>query len=127
MEGYDALADKEDLFNSRLVQFYEDSEVHEEFDQIDNGYIWIDTGNPNEAKEMRFKIQTFQKFMKKMGSNWSFRECTNFLQTGGGEPKKKYANIQTRHWVCKMPKIPEYKTKDIRNDFKKPPAPWSDN
>jgi hypothetical protein len=76
---------------------------------------------------MRFKIQTFQKFMKKMGSNWSFRECTNFLQTGGGEPKKKYVNIQTRHWVCKMPKIPEYKTKDLNNDFKKPPAPWSDN
>tara|TARA_R100001086_G_scaffold2443_2_gene1719 strand:- start:15398 stop:16996 length:1599 start_codon:yes stop_codon:yes gene_type:complete len=126
MEGYDALADKEDLFNSRMVQFYEDSEVHEEFDQIDNGYIWIDTGNPNEAKEMRFKVQTFQKFMKKMGSNWSFRECTNFLQTGGGEPKKKYANIQTRHWVCKMPKIPEYKTKDVKNDVKIP-APWSDN
>ncbi|MFZ9069339.1 MAG: ATP-binding cassette domain-containing protein, partial [bacterium] len=49
----------------------------EEFDQIDNGYIWIDNPDASQASELRFKIQTFQRFMKKMGNNWNNRECTN--------------------------------------------------
>ena len=125
MEGYDAMADKDDLFNSRLVQFFEDCETHQEFDQIDNGYIWLDDPDITKATELRFKVQTFQKFMKKMGNNWSSRECINFLQVGGAEPKKKHANVQTRHWRCPMPKLPEYKRKEVKHDKAK--APWQDH
>ena len=63
--------------------------------------------------------------MKKMGSNWNNRECTNFLQVGGAEPKKKHANIQTRHWRSPMPKLPEYKRKEVKHDKSK--APWQDH
>jgi len=125
MEGYDAMADKDDLFNSKMVQFFEDCELHDEFDQIDNGYLWIDNQDLTTATEIRFKIQTFQRFMKKMGSNWNNRECTNFLQTGGAEPKKKYANIQTRHWRCPKPKLPEYKKKEVTHA--KTNAPWENS
>jgi hypothetical protein len=88
MEGYDAMADKDDLFNSRLVQFFEDCETHEEFDQIDNGYIWLDDPDITKATELRFKVQTFQKFMKKMGNNWSSRECINFYRWVGRNLKR---------------------------------------
>jgi hypothetical protein len=125
MEGYDALADKDDFYNSKMVQFFEDSELHESFDQIDNGYLWLDNQDVTKATELRFKIQTFQKFMKKMGSNWGYKECTNFLQSGGATPSKKHDNIQTRHWRSPMPKIQQYKNKEVRHEKKS--APWQDN
>ena len=96
-----------------------------EADQIDNGYLWLDNQDVTKATELRFKIQTFQKFMKKMGSNWGYKECTNFLQSGGATPSKKHDNIQTRHWRSPMPKIQQYKNKEVRHEKKS--APWQDN
>ena len=125
MEGYDAVADKDDMFNSKMVQFFEDCEVHDEFDQIENGYIWLDNPDAAKATELRFKLQTFQRFMKKMGNNWNNRECVNFLQVGGAKPKKDYGKIQSRHWTCPMPKLPEYKKKEVKHEKAK--APWQDH
>ena len=119
MEGFDAHEEREDVFNSRLSQFLEDTEDTTEFDQIDSGNIWID------KVEMRFKLETFRKFMKKMGYNWSERDCTRFLEQGGAQPKKKFQNIDTRHWVVNLPKQTEHKNKDVK--FTKKKAAWEDN
>jgi len=61
MEGFDAHEEQSDVFNSRLSQFLEDVEDTTEFDQIESGNIWID------KVEMRFKLETFRKFMKEDG------------------------------------------------------------
>jgi hypothetical protein len=63
MEGYDEHEEREDIFNSRMSRFLEDVEDTTEFDQIDSGNIWKD------QYEMRFKLETFRSFMKKMGYN----------------------------------------------------------
>lgn len=125
IEGYDAMEEKDDIFNSRMIQFLEDCELHTEFSQISNGYMWLDDENPGKATEMRFKTELFQRFMKKNGSNWSNRECTNFLQVGGAEPKKKHNGVDTRHWLVSMPKLPEYKNKEVKHV--KAAAPWENN
>ena len=82
------------------------------------GY-WID------ENEMRFKLETFRSFMKKMGYNWNEKECTRFLETGGAIPKKKFQNISSRHWVVALPKQTEHKNKDVK--FVKAKAAWEDN
>ena len=74
---------------------------------------------------MRFKLETFRKFMKKMGYNWSERDCTRFLEQGGAQPKKKFQNIDTRHWVVNLPKQTEHKNKDVK--FTKKKVAWEDN
>ena len=125
IEGYDAMEEKDDIFNSRMVQFLEDCEIHPDFSQISSGYLWLDNENPHEAKEMRFKTELFQRFMKKNGNNWSNRECTNFLQVGGAEPKKKFDGTDARHWKVEMPKLPEYKNKEVTHV--KTAAPWENN
>jgi hypothetical protein len=119
MEGYDEHEEREDVFNSRMSRFLEDVEDTTEFDQIDSGNIWKD------ASEMRFKLETFRSFMKKMGYNWNEKECTRFLETGGAQPKKKFQNISSRHWVVSLPKQTEHKNKDVK--FTKPKASWEDN
>ena len=119
MEGFDAVEERVDVFNSRITQFLEETEDTTEFDQIDSGNIWID------KVEMRFKLETFRKFMKKMGYNWSERECTRFLEQGGALPKKKFQSIDTRHWVVNLPKQNEHKNKDVK--FIKQKAAWEDN
>jgi len=119
MEGFDAYEEQSDVFNSRLSQFLEDVEDTTEFDQIESGNIWID------KVEMRFKLETFRKFMKKMGYNWSEKDCTRFLEAGGATPKKKFQNIDTRHWVVSLPKQSEHKNKDVK--FVKQKAAWEDN
>ena len=58
-----------------MSRFLEDVEDTTEFDQIDSGNIWKDD------TEMRFKLETFRNFMKKMGYNWNEKECTKFLET----------------------------------------------
>ena len=68
MEGYDAGEEREDVFNSRMARFLEDVEDTTEFDQIDSGNIWKDD------MSMRFKLETFRSFMKKMGYNWNEKE-----------------------------------------------------
>ena len=40
MEGFDALEEKLDVFNSRMTRFLEDVEDTTEFDQIDNRVIF---------------------------------------------------------------------------------------
>ena len=72
MEGFDAGEESSDVFNSRMGRFLEDVEDTTEFDQIDSGNIWKD------ETEMRFKLETFRAFMKKMGYNWNEKECTIF-------------------------------------------------
>ena len=52
--------------------FLEDVEDTTEFDQIDNGNIWKD------ATEMRFKLETFRSFIKKMGYNWNEKSVQSF-------------------------------------------------
>ena len=47
--------------------------------------------------------------MKKMGYNWNEKECTKFLEQGGAKPKKKFKNIDSRHWVVSLPKQSEHK------------------
>jgi len=125
IEGYDHIEEKDDIFNSRMVQFIEDSESHADFNQIDNGYIWLDHEDKHQAKELRFKTETFLRFMKKLGNNWSNRECSTFLQTGGAEPKKKHEGHQTRHWIVAMPRLPEYTNKEVKHVKAK--APWENN
>ena len=88
-------------------------------DQIDSGNIWKD------ESEMRFKLETFRSFMKKMGYNWNEKECTRFLEQGKALPKAKFKAIQTRHWVVKLPKQMEHKNKDVK--FIKAKAAWEDN
>ena len=119
MEGFDAYEEQSDVFNSRLSQFLEDVEDTTEFDQIDSGNIWID------KVEMRFKLETFRKFMKKMGYNWSEKDCTKFLEAGGAVPKKKFQSIESRHWLVALPKQMEHKNKDV--NFVKKKAAWEDN
>ena len=119
MEGYDEHEEREDVFNSRMSRFLEDVEDTTEFDQIDSGNIWKD------QTEMRFKLETFRSFMKKMGYNWNEKECTRFLETGGAQPKKKFQNISSRHWVVSLPKQIEHKNKDVK--FTKKKASWEDN
>ena len=70
--------------------FLEDVEDTTEFDQIDSGNIWKD-----DETEMRFKLETFKAFMKKMGYNWNEKECTRFLEQGGAQPKSKFKGIQS--------------------------------
>ena len=119
MEGYDAGEEREDVFNSRMARFLEDVEDTTEFDQIDSGNIWKDD------MSMRFKLETFRSFMKKMGYNWNEKECTRFLEQGGAQPKKKFQNIDSRHWLVALPKQTEHKNKDVK--FIKPKAAWEDN
>jgi len=119
MEGFDVNEERTDVFNSRLSQFLEDVEDTTDFDQIESGNIWI-----NES-DMTFKLETFRKFMKKMGYNWPEEECTRFLEQGGAIPKKKFQNIDTRHWVVALPKQIEHKNKDVK--FTKAKAAWEDN
>ena len=119
MEGYDEHEEREDVFNSRMSRFLEDVEDTTEFDQIDSGNIWKD------QTEMRFKLEPFRSFMKKMGYNWNEKECTRFLETGGAQPKKKFQNISSRHWVVSLPKQIEHKNKDVK--FTKKKASWEDN
>tara|TARA_B100000424_G_C22922128_1_gene490628 strand:- start:17 stop:1588 length:1572 start_codon:yes stop_codon:yes gene_type:complete len=119
MEGFDSKEEGKDVFNSRLSRFLEDVEDTTEFDQIDNGNIWKD------ATEMRFKLETFRSFIKKMGYNWNEKECTKFLEQGGAQPKKKFQNISSRHWVVSLPTQTEHKNKDVK--FVKTKAAWEDN
>ena len=119
MEGFDSKEELDDVFNSRMSRFLEDVEDTTEFDQIDSGNIWKDD------VEMRFKLETFKSFMKKMGYNWNEKECTKFLETGGAQPKSKFKGIQTRHWVVELPKQSEHKNKDVK--FVKTKAAWEDN
>jgi hypothetical protein len=102
-----------------MSRFLEDIEDTTEFDQIDSGNIWRD------ENEMRFKLETFRSFMKKMGYNWNEKECTRFLEQGGAMPKKKFQNISSRHWVVALPKQTEHKNKDVK--FVKAKAAWEDN
>ena len=87
--------------------------------QIDNGNIWKDDA------EMRFKLETFKNFMKKMGYNWNEKECTKFLESGGAKPKKKFQSIDSRHWLVELPKQTEHKNKNVK--FVKAKAAWEDN
>ena len=119
MEGFDEGEERDDVFNSRMSRFLEDIEDTTEFDQIDSGNIWRD------ENEMRFKLETFRSFMKKMGYNWNEKECTRFLEQGGAMPKKKFQNISSRHWVVALPKQTEHKNKDVK--FVKAKAAWEDN
>jgi|TARA_R100000963_G_C4645137_1_gene109297 hypothetical protein len=119
MEGFDALEEKLDVFNSRMTRFLEDVEDTTEFDQIDNGNIWKDD------KEMRFKLETFRQFIKKMGYNWSEKDCTKFLESGGAVPKKKFQGIDSRHWLVNVPKQTEHRNKDVK--FIKTKPSWEDN
>ena len=119
MEGFDGIEELEDVFNSRMSRFLEDVEDTTEFDQIDSGNIWKDD------IEMRFKLETFKNFMKKMGYNWNEKECTKFLETGGAQPKSKFKGIQSRHWIVALPKQSEHKNKDVK--FVKAKAAWEDN
>jgi len=119
MEGFDAIEEKLDVFNSRMTRFLEDVEDTTDFDQIDNGNIWKDD------KEMRFKLETFRQFIKKMGYNWSEKDCTKFLESGGAVPKKKFQGIDSRHWVVNLPKQMEHKNKDVK--FIKTKVAWEDN
>jgi hypothetical protein len=102
-----------------MTKFIEDVEDTTEFDQIDSGNIWKD------EVEMRFKLETFRSFMKKMGYNWNEKECTRFLEQGKALPKAKFKGIQTRHWVVTLPKQMEHKNKDVK--FTKAKAAWEDN
>ena len=113
------LKKESDVFNSRMSRFLEDVEDTTEFDQIDSGNIWRD------EIEMRFKLETFRSFMKKMGYNWNEKECTRFLEQGGAKPKAKFKGIQSRHWIVPLPKQQEHKNKDVK--FTKPKAAWEDN
>ena len=119
MEGYDAVEERDDVFNSRMSRFLEDVEDTTDFDQIDSGNIWRDD------KEMRFKLETFRSFIKKMGYNWNEKECTRFLEQGGASPKKKFQGVDSRHWIVKLPKQTEHRNKDVK--FNKPKAPWENN
>ena len=119
MEGFDAVEERDDVFNNRMARFLEDVEDTTEFDQIDSDNIWRDDS------EMRFKLETFRSFMKKLGYNWNEKECTRFLEQGGALPKKKFQSIDTRHWVVNLPKQNEHKNKDVK--FAKPKAAWEDN
>ena len=119
MEGFDSFEEGQDVFNSRMSRFLEDVEDTTEFDQIDSGNIWRDD------TDMRFKLETFRSFMKKMGYNWNEKECTKFLEQGGAKPKKKFQNISSRHWVVSLPKQSEHKNKDVK--FTKTKAAWEDN
>jgi len=119
MEGFDAGEESSDVFNSRMSRFLEDVEDTTEFDQIDSGNIWKD------ETEMRFKLETFRAFMKKMSYNWNEKECTRFLEQGGAKPKAKFKGIQSRHWVVVLPKQNEHKNKDVK--FTKTKAAWEDN
>ena len=118
MEGFDEGEERSDVFNSRMTRFIEDVEDTTEFDQIDSGNIWKD------EYEMRFKLETFRSFMKKVGYNWNEKECTRFLEQGGAQPKKKFQNISSRHWVVSLPKQTEHKNKDVK--FVKAKAAWED-
>jgi len=119
MEGFDAAEEMGDVFNSRMSRFLEDVEDTTEFDQIDNGNIWKDDS------EMRFKLETFRQFIKKMGYNWSEKDCTKFLESGGAKPKKKFQAIDSRHWVVALPKQMEHKNKNVK--FTKAKAAWEDS
>ena len=119
MEGFDSTEEGMDVFNSRMTRFLEDVEDTTEFDQIDSGNIWRD------ETEMRFKLETFRSFIKKMGYNWNEKECTRFLEQGGAQPKKKFKGIDSRHWVAKVPKQTEHKNKNVK--FVKTKAAWEDN
>ena len=119
MEGFDAAEEMGDVFNSRMSRFLEDVEDTTEFDQIDNGNIWKDDS------EMRFKLETFRQFIKKMGYNWSEKDCTKFLESGGAKPKKKFQAIDSRHWVVALPKQMEHKNKNVK--FNKAKAAWEDS
>ena len=119
MEGFDSNEEGMDVFNSRMTRFLEDVEDTTEFDQIDSGNIWRD------ETEMRFKLETFRSFIKKMGYNWNEKECTRFLEQGGAQPKKKFKGIDSRHWVVKVPKQTEHKNKNVK--FVKTKAAWEDN
>ena len=119
MEGFDAVEERDDVFNNRMARFLEDVEDTTEFDQIDSDNIWRDDS------EMRFKLETFRSFMKKLGYNWNEKECTRFLEQGGAKQKKKFQGIDSRHWVVALPKQMEHKNKDVK--FAKPKAAWEDN
>ena len=119
MEGFDAVEERDDVFNNRMARFLEDVEDTTEFDQIDSDNIWRDD------TEMRFKLETFRSFIKKLGYNWNEKECTRFLEQGGAKPKKKFQGIDSRHWVVVLPKQTEHKNKDVK--FTKSKAAWEDN
>ena len=119
LDAHSTDEERDDVFNSRMSRFLEDIEDTTEFDQIDSGNIWRD------ENEMRFKLETFRSFMKKMGYNWNEKECTRFLEQGGAMPKKKFQNISSRHWVVALPKQTEHKNKDVK--FVKAKAAWEDN
>ena len=87
-----------DVFNSRMSRFLEDVEDTTEFDQIDSGNIWRD------EIEMRFKLETFRSFMKKMGYNWNEKECTRFLEQGGAKPKSKVQRYTKQTLDCTFTK-----------------------
>jgi len=60
-----------------------------------------------------------------MGYNWSEKDCTRFLESGGAKPKKKFQGIDSRHRVVELPKQTEHKNKDVK--FVKAKASWEDN
>ena len=79
----------------------------------------------SDETEMRFKLETFRSFMKKMGYNWNEKECTSIFRTRWSTTKKKFQNIHSRHWVVTLPKQTEHKNKDVK--FTKTKAAWEDN
>ena len=119
MEGFDGDEERKEVFNTRIVKFFEDTDTITEFDQIEHDNIY------QEGNEIRFKLETFRQFMKKQGYNWSEKECTVFLQGAGCDKKAKFQGIQARHWVAKLPKQTEHKNKNVK--FTKTKAPWENN
>jgi len=119
MEGFDGEEEKKEVFNTRIIKFFEDTDTITEFDQIEHDNIFQD------GKEIRFKLETFRQFMKKQGYNWSEKDCTIFLQGAGCEKKAKFQGIQARHWVATLPKQTEHRNKDVK--FTKAKAPWENN
>ena len=119
MEDVNREDERKEIFNTRMVKFIEDTNVVDEFDQIDHDNIWQD------KEEVRFKLDTFRLFMKKQGYNWSEKECTMYLKENGCGQSKKFQGNNTRHWFSELPKQTEHKNKNVK--FNKAKAPWENN
>ncbi len=119
MEGFDGEEERKEVFNTRIIKFFEDTDIITEFDQIEHDNIW------QEGDEIRFKLETFRQFMKKQGYNWSEKDCTMFLQGGGCIKSAKFQGTQARHWVATLPKQTQHKNKNVK--FNKTKTPWEDN
>tara|TARA_R100001126_G_scaffold20428_1_gene10086 strand:+ start:446 stop:2017 length:1572 start_codon:yes stop_codon:yes gene_type:complete len=119
MEDVDREDERKEIFNIRMVKFLEDTNVVDEFDQIDHDNIWHDD------EEVRFKLDTFRLFMKKQGYNWSEKDCTMYLKENDCGQSKKFQGNNTRHWVSSLPKQTEHKNKNVK--FNKKKTPWEDN